>query len=195
MNTGKNRWGGAISAAMFLKEFAGDTPWVHLDIAGCAWNEEKKPWIAYGPVGYRGAFHCGVGAQLLGLDKLHHRRGLDAEVAQRADHLSARHCGRRQQQSAAGGVRLGENVVAVVEVVELLRQLEGIARQVRGLRRRNRLFDQRGQPRGQQPRLPQAGSLFASRARTGPARRSRPAQSSSVVPALRKMFAARTMAY
>jgi len=51
MNTGKNRWGGAISAAMFLKEFAGDTPWVHLDIAGCAWNEEKKPWIAYGPSG------------------------------------------------------------------------------------------------------------------------------------------------
>jgi len=51
MNTGKNRYGGAISAAMFLKEFAGETPWVHLDIAGCAWNEEKKPWIAYGPSG------------------------------------------------------------------------------------------------------------------------------------------------
>jgi leucyl aminopeptidase len=51
MNTGKNRYGGATSAAMFLKEFAGDTPWVHLDIAGCAWNEEKKPWIAYGPSG------------------------------------------------------------------------------------------------------------------------------------------------
>ena len=51
MNTGKNRWGGATSAAMFLKEFAGETPWVHLDIAGCAWDEEKKPWIAYGPSG------------------------------------------------------------------------------------------------------------------------------------------------
>jgi leucyl aminopeptidase len=51
MNTGKNRYGGAISAAMFLKEFAGETPWVHLDIAGCAWDEEKKPWIAYGPSG------------------------------------------------------------------------------------------------------------------------------------------------
>jgi leucyl aminopeptidase len=51
MNTGKNRYGGATSAAMFLKEFAGDTPWVHLDIAGCAWNEEKKPWSAYGPSG------------------------------------------------------------------------------------------------------------------------------------------------
>ncbi|MDR3746356.1 MAG: leucyl aminopeptidase [Acidobacteriaceae bacterium] len=51
MNTGKNRWGGAINAAIFLKEFAGETPWVHLDIAGCAWIEEKKPWIAYGPSG------------------------------------------------------------------------------------------------------------------------------------------------
>ncbi len=51
MNTGKNRYGGAISAAMFLKEFAGDTPWVHLDIAGCAWNDDVKPWQPYGPSG------------------------------------------------------------------------------------------------------------------------------------------------
>ncbi len=51
MNTGKNRWGGAISAAMFLKEFVEETPWIHLDIAGCAWNEETKPWLAYGPSG------------------------------------------------------------------------------------------------------------------------------------------------
>ena len=51
MNTGRNRYGGAISAAMFLKEFAEETPWVHLDIAGCAWDEEKKPWIAHGPTG------------------------------------------------------------------------------------------------------------------------------------------------
>jgi leucyl aminopeptidase len=51
MNTGKNRYGGAISAAMFLKEIAGDTPWVHLDIAGCAWNEDNKPWMPHGPSG------------------------------------------------------------------------------------------------------------------------------------------------
>jgi leucyl aminopeptidase len=50
-NTGANRWGGAISAAMFLKEFVGETPWVHLDIAGCAWNDENKPWLANGPSG------------------------------------------------------------------------------------------------------------------------------------------------
>jgi leucyl aminopeptidase len=50
MNTG-GRWGGAITAAMFLKEFAEDTPWIHLDIAGTAWMEEQKPWIAKGPSG------------------------------------------------------------------------------------------------------------------------------------------------
>ena len=45
------RWGGAISAAYFLKEFAGDTPWVHLDIAGTAWLDEAKPFLAKGPSG------------------------------------------------------------------------------------------------------------------------------------------------
>jgi leucyl aminopeptidase len=45
------RWGGAITAAMFLKEFAEDTPWVHLDIAGTAWLEEGKPFLAKGPTG------------------------------------------------------------------------------------------------------------------------------------------------
>jgi leucyl aminopeptidase len=50
VNSG-GRWGGAISAAMFLKEFAEDTPWIHLDIAGTAWTEEAKPWIAKGPSG------------------------------------------------------------------------------------------------------------------------------------------------
>jgi leucyl aminopeptidase len=50
VNSG-GRWGGAINAAMFLKEFAEDTPWLHLDIAGTAWMEENKPWIAKGPSG------------------------------------------------------------------------------------------------------------------------------------------------
>jgi leucyl aminopeptidase len=45
------RWGGAISAAYFLKEFAGDTPWVHLDIAGTAWLDDAKPHMAKGPTG------------------------------------------------------------------------------------------------------------------------------------------------
>jgi leucyl aminopeptidase len=50
MNTG-GRYGGAITAAMFLKEFAEDTPWIHLDIAGTAWMEDNKAWIAKGPSG------------------------------------------------------------------------------------------------------------------------------------------------
>ena len=45
------RWGGAISAAWFLREFAEDTPWVHLDIAGTAWLDEGKPFMAKGPTG------------------------------------------------------------------------------------------------------------------------------------------------
>jgi leucyl aminopeptidase len=49
-NTG-GRAGGASTAAAFLKEFAGDTPWLHLDIAACAWNEEVKPWLPKGPTG------------------------------------------------------------------------------------------------------------------------------------------------
>jgi leucyl aminopeptidase len=45
------RDGGAITAAMFLKEFAGETPWIHLDIAGTAWNEKSKPDLAEGATG------------------------------------------------------------------------------------------------------------------------------------------------
>jgi leucyl aminopeptidase len=50
MNTG-GRYGGAITAAMFLKEFVEDTPWIHLDIAGTAWIDDNKGWIAKGPSG------------------------------------------------------------------------------------------------------------------------------------------------
>jgi len=49
-NTG-GRWGGASTAAEFLKVFAEDTPWIHLDIAGVAWVEDSRPYIAKGPSG------------------------------------------------------------------------------------------------------------------------------------------------
>ena len=49
-NTG-GRYGGAITAAEFLKVFAEDTPWIHLDIAGMAWVEDSRPYIAKGPSG------------------------------------------------------------------------------------------------------------------------------------------------
>jgi leucyl aminopeptidase len=36
---------------MFLKEFAGNLPWAHLDIAGTAWADEAKPYLPKGPSG------------------------------------------------------------------------------------------------------------------------------------------------
>ncbi|MGH9473247.1 MAG: leucyl aminopeptidase [Terriglobales bacterium] len=50
LNTG-GRYGGAITAAMFLREFADSAPWIHLDIAGTAWLDDAKPWLAKGPTG------------------------------------------------------------------------------------------------------------------------------------------------
>ncbi len=50
-NIGSGKGGGAITGAMFIKEFVGDTPWIHLDIAGTAWNDDTKPWLAKGPTG------------------------------------------------------------------------------------------------------------------------------------------------
>jgi leucyl aminopeptidase len=50
-NTG-GRWGSAIVGAMFVGEFADDTPWVHLDIAGTVWSKEEKPYLAKGPTGH-----------------------------------------------------------------------------------------------------------------------------------------------
>lgn len=51
------RIGSLVTAAYFLKEFVGDTPWVHLDIAGTAFNERDKPYLAKGA--------SGVGVRLL----------------------------------------------------------------------------------------------------------------------------------
>jgi leucyl aminopeptidase len=50
-NVGSGKGGGAVTAAMFLREFAEETPWIHLDIAGTAWLDEAKPWAAKGPSG------------------------------------------------------------------------------------------------------------------------------------------------
>jgi len=46
------RWGGAITAAMFLEKFVGDTPWVHLDIAGPAFNEKGGDLYPKGATGF-----------------------------------------------------------------------------------------------------------------------------------------------
>jgi leucyl aminopeptidase len=51
------RKGALASSAVFLKEFAGATPWVHLDIAGAAWNDKERPYSTKGA--------SGVGVRLL----------------------------------------------------------------------------------------------------------------------------------
>ncbi|MCL6481222.1 MAG: leucyl aminopeptidase [Firmicutes bacterium] len=50
-NVGSGKGGGAITAAMFLREFVEAEPWIHLDIAGTAWLDEAKPWSAKGATG------------------------------------------------------------------------------------------------------------------------------------------------
>jgi leucyl aminopeptidase len=50
-NVGSGKGAGASTAAAFLREFTGDTPWVHLDIAGTAWITDAKSWSAKGATG------------------------------------------------------------------------------------------------------------------------------------------------
>jgi leucyl aminopeptidase len=45
------REAGSIIGGAFLKEFVGDTPWVHLDIAGTAWTTNGKPYVPKGATG------------------------------------------------------------------------------------------------------------------------------------------------
>jgi len=49
-NTG-GRYGGAITAAQFLAEFAGDTPWVHLDIAATSMADKQRSYLVKGATG------------------------------------------------------------------------------------------------------------------------------------------------
>jgi leucyl aminopeptidase len=45
---------GAITAAAFLSNFTGSTPWIHLDIAGTAWTQEGTSERSYNPKGATG---------------------------------------------------------------------------------------------------------------------------------------------
>lgn len=51
-NTGKDRFGGSISAALFLREFVGDARWVHVDIAGPAFVDDAEHYIPKGGTGF-----------------------------------------------------------------------------------------------------------------------------------------------
>ena len=50
-NLGSPGQAGTIAGGAFLKEFVNDTPWVHLDIAGTAWQGKDLPYIPTGPSG------------------------------------------------------------------------------------------------------------------------------------------------
>lgn len=47
-----DRWGGSISAALFLREFVGKTPWIHCDIAGPALSDAAKGMYPKGGTGH-----------------------------------------------------------------------------------------------------------------------------------------------
>ncbi len=51
-NVGKNRYGGAIAAALFLSEFTGKTPWAHIDIAGPAYASGGSDYCQPGGTGF-----------------------------------------------------------------------------------------------------------------------------------------------
>ncbi|HEC10795.1 MAG TPA: leucyl aminopeptidase [Acidimicrobiales bacterium] len=51
-NIGAGRYGGALTAGLFLEEFVGDTPWVHLDIAGPAGTDEAGGEYTKGATGF-----------------------------------------------------------------------------------------------------------------------------------------------
>jgi leucyl aminopeptidase len=52
-NIGAGRYGGALTAGLFLREFVGQTPWVHLDIAGPAFADDSpEPYVQKGGTGF-----------------------------------------------------------------------------------------------------------------------------------------------
>ena len=51
-NIGSDRYGGALTAGLFLKEFVGDVPWAHLDIAGPARSGEDEDYRRKGGTGF-----------------------------------------------------------------------------------------------------------------------------------------------
>jgi leucyl aminopeptidase len=51
-NISNTRWGGAITAALFLSEFVKDTRWAHIDIAGPAYNNKASAYCGPGGTGF-----------------------------------------------------------------------------------------------------------------------------------------------
>ncbi|HEX4622526.1 MAG TPA: leucyl aminopeptidase, partial [Myxococcaceae bacterium] len=72
-NTGE-RWGGAINAALFLREFSGGVPWVHMDIAGPSQSPKERGYFIKGATG--------MGVRTL--VELVQRRALDGRAGERS---------------------------------------------------------------------------------------------------------------
>ncbi len=51
-NMSSTRWGGAVTAALFLSEFVGDTRWAHIDIAGPAFLKKASAYCEPGGTGF-----------------------------------------------------------------------------------------------------------------------------------------------
>ena len=60
-NAPEGRKASSITAADFLRNFVGDVPWVHMDIAGTAWDH-GRPYVGKGASGYRRPHARGTGA-------------------------------------------------------------------------------------------------------------------------------------
>src|SRR6185437_16400098 len=95
--------------------------------------------------------------------KLHGRRHADAHHAEHPSELAAHHGGGGEQKLLAALVRLADDAVAVVEVVEKLRQLKSMFGSVGGFSGSDALLDhQRGFGR-RQPQLPDLVAASPSR--------------------------------
>jgi leucyl aminopeptidase len=46
------RWGGSITAALFLREFVGEQPWIHCDIAGPVLADKARGVLPKGGTGH-----------------------------------------------------------------------------------------------------------------------------------------------
>lgn len=51
-NTSNRKAGGLVTGGYFLKEFVGDTPWAHLDIASTAWADKPKSYMSKGATAF-----------------------------------------------------------------------------------------------------------------------------------------------
>ena len=75
------RAAGTLTAAAFLKAFAGETPWVHLDVAGTAYLDTESAWQAKGPTGTPVRAFIALIEQLTGASAVHSNGAAHVQTA------------------------------------------------------------------------------------------------------------------